>query len=265
MTMCYSFLPSAPSKPHLQLCKEWNHGWKPKSWVSLNLQDKTNNCDQNQNPQTIATKELDLKKFLWNLKTNGAVQHTYLICTVSASLRKKEVKENNSCLMGPETRQSHTSQQNSQRELAGQYERRKWRWKVYALQPTSPGQTARSKVQGGQLTQEPTVSRDYQASTQTWAGHRTQEEKDEGPKSKKRGTKRKSQNRDPASLACLTEQMILLRNCLDTCWKPTDAEGDGIPLSVYPDLTFTLSYLLWLCSKFWKWKVWALPPGCQTT
>lgn len=119
MTMCYSFLPSAPSKPHLQLCKEWNHGWKPKSWVSLNLHDKTNNCDQNQNPQTIATKELGLKKFLWNLKTNGAVQHTYLTCTVSASLQKKEVKENNSCLMGPEAIKSHTSQQNSQRELAG--------------------------------------------------------------------------------------------------------------------------------------------------
>lgn len=103
-----------------------------------------------------------------------------------------------------------------------------------------PGKTARSKVQGGQLTQEPTVSRDYQARTQTWAGHRIQKEKDKGPRSKKRGTKGKSQNRDPASLACLTEQMVLLRNCLDTCWKPTDAECDGVPLSVYPDLTFCI-------------------------
>lgn len=119
MSLYYSLLPSVPSKPHPQLSKEWKHGWKTKSWVSLNLQDKTNNCDQNQNPQTIATKELGLKKILWNPKTNGAVQHTYLTCTVSASLRKKEVKENNSCLMGPETRQSHTSQQNTQWELAG--------------------------------------------------------------------------------------------------------------------------------------------------
>lgn len=97
----------------------------PKVRVSLNLKDKTNNCDQNQNPQTTATKELGLKKLLWNVKTNGAVQHTYLTCTASKSLRK-EVKENNSCLMGPETRQSHTSQQNSQWELAGQCERRNW-------------------------------------------------------------------------------------------------------------------------------------------
>lgn len=112
-----------------------DNGWKTKSWVSLNLQDKTNNCDQNQNPQTIATKELGLKKkILWNLKTNGAVQPTYLTCTISASLRKEEAKENNSCLMGPETRQSHTSQQNSQGELAGQCERRNRRWKVYPVQ-----------------------------------------------------------------------------------------------------------------------------------
>lgn len=144
MSLYYSSLPSVPSKPHPQLSKEWKHGWKPKSWVSLTLQDKTNNCDQNQNPQTIATKELGLKKISLESKNKwGCTTHIPDMHSLSIIAEKKEVKENNSCLMGPETRQSHTSQQNSQWELAGQCEQKNWRWKVYPLQPTSPGKMTR--------------------------------------------------------------------------------------------------------------------------
>lgn len=60
-------------------------------------------------------------------------------------IEKKKVNENNSCLTGPETRQSHTSQQNSQWELAGQYEWRNWRWKVYPLQALAKRPAAQYK------------------------------------------------------------------------------------------------------------------------